>query len=264
MIKKLTYGMAAAGFATILSVGAANALLIDDFSTGLSGAIANSDGDPNTNFLAVVGIFVSGGSAVFDRSSGGGILGGDRELFLDHTSTDGSVGANIAGGVFSHANSPMATGTSLLRWDGTDGDTDGLDYNLGGAGLGVDLTEGGTKEDILLLVPFADLSNGFITLTLYTDATHFSTVNVVLPTGASLHRLSLADIAAAPSGSLGGVDLLTVRAIELFADGPAGFDLSVDFIESVPPLPVPEPASLTLLGAGIVGLGAIRRRRKAT
>jgi hypothetical protein len=65
--------------------------------------------------------------------------------------------------------------------------------------------------------------------------------------------------------SLGNV-IPTGNALRLTLDGQPGWDVSVDRIGytfTPPPPQVAEPATLALMGAGLLGLGLMRRRRAA-
>lgn len=254
MLRKLAYGTA---IAALLSAGSAQALIVDDFTVGLTGGTTGAGNGACYVEGGCVLLLTTPGSSVTSISTGStaNIIGGDRELVLTHTGGAGAVIASVSSAQdsFSHSNGSGVSGISLLRWDGA-GNGGGLDFDLddGVGAAGYDITEGGTLSGLSIKILDADLTNSTMQFRLYNNAGTFVQLAVNPPSGASVFDIDYATIV--------GVDLTAITAIELEAIGGDAFDVTIDFIES---RVLPEPATLALFGLGLVGVAAMRRRVKA-
>jgi hypothetical protein len=240
---KKTIGVAVAtvlGAAAFASTASAATIVIDDFDTG-SQVVAIPDGTPGP---------ADGGIAC------AGCVGGARYVFVERTNgADDQVLIEVhpdsaAAGWFLYSNEISVDSQALVRWDGDSNST--LNFGLAGVSF---VQEGGlaveVESDINVQYTFrlynanGDMVSGTINLT-------EAAGDGDLLNGGQLKSIPLAGFAGAP-----GFDFGNIAAIEMLINGGPSFDTAIRFVE----YRVPEPASLALLGLGLLGIGAARRRK---
>lgn len=248
MLKQFLLGTAAA----LAISSSANAMIIDTFSQvdqviDLAGPELIAP--PDQVATALDNAATQGGAAGAAAAS---IIGGYRDidttLVVSPSSSRHTRAVVDTGlGTFSHSQDVNVGSHTYITWNG-----------LAGAGLGsADLTDGGVSNLFHLVINVADASARWSLQLFDGDSNHTYVFDNPAEITSPTHRYIPFSIFTA-----NGIDMTDIDKIVFGAniDDHLNFDTELDFFETTS---IPEPASVALIGAGLMGLGAVTRRRKA-